>query len=275
VPATTIAYSLPYINWVVLVSLALGSQAAVVVGRLAAPATRGYLAFICFCAAAFAGLAWLADGALPQPIGLAIVASPSLDGPRRALLGLFFLVALVELAATLAGRRAAWLSVAGLLVGSGAALVAAIGWTGSLGDGIPAAVELLALAAATGGTLSAMILGHWYLVTPHLSERPMVVGARLLTVVVAIQVLLFVVWSASGVGTGRPFGALVGSSAVFVWLRLLVGLLFPLVLSWMAWRTARSRSMESTTGLLYLDLAAVAAGTIVAAGLWFGPGLLV
>jgi hypothetical protein len=136
-------------------------------------------------------------------------------------------------------------------------------------------VELLVLAAATGGCLAAMVLGHWYLVTPHLSERPLVLGARLLTAVIAVQLLLFIVWSAAGVGSGRPFGALVGSAAVFVWLRLLVGLLFPLVLSWMAWQTARTRSMESATGLLYLDLAAVAAGTIVAAGLWLGPGILV
>ena len=76
-------------------------------------------------------------------------------------------------------------------------------------------------------------------------------------------------------GRGRPFGALLGSFALFVWLRLLVGLLFPLVISWMALRTASTRSMESATGLLYIDMAAITSGTIVAAGLYFGAGLLV
>jgi hypothetical protein len=33
--------------------------------------------------------------------------------------------------------------------------------------------------------------------------------------------------------------------------------------------------MESATGLLYIDVAAIAASTIVAAGLYFGAGLLV
>jgi hypothetical protein len=33
--------------------------------------------------------------------------------------------------------------------------------------------------------------------------------------------------------------------------------------------------MESATGLLYIDLGAVATGTILAAGLFFGAGILV
>jgi hypothetical protein len=43
----------------------------------------------------------------------------------------------------------------------------------------------------------------------------------------------------------------------------------------MAVRTARTRSMESATGLLYIDLAAIASGTIVASGLYYAFGLLV
>ena len=40
-------------------------------------------------------------------------------------------------------------------------------------------------------------------------------------------------------------------------------------------QTARSRSMESATGLLYINVGTIAAGTILAAGLYFGAGLLV
>jgi hypothetical protein len=68
---------------------------------------------------------------------------------------------------------------------------------------------------------------------------------------------------------------LVGPWALFVWLRLLVGLVFPLVVSWAALQTARSRSMESATGLLYIGVGSIAAGTILASGLYFGAGLLV
>jgi len=68
---------------------------------------------------------------------------------------------------------------------------------------------------------------------------------------------------------------LTGGAALFVWLRLVVSLVAPLVLSVMAHRTARTRSMESATGLLYIALAAVTSGTIVAAGLAYGSGILV
>ncbi len=122
-----------------------------------------------------------------------------------------------------------------------------------------------------------MILGHWYLVTPKLPEAPLILLSRVLLGVVALQVVLFVAWVAIGAGPadGAPFSALTGSWALFVWLRLIVGLVFPLVVSWAAVQTARTRSMESATGLLYINVGTIAAGTILAAGLYFGAGLLV
>ncbi len=56
---------------------------------------------------------------------------------------------------------------------------------------------------------------------------------------------------------------------------LVVGLVFPLLLTWMAYRTSLTRSMESATGLLYIEFALVMASTIVASALLFGEGLLV
>ena len=58
-------------------------------------------------------------------------------------------------------------------------------------------------------------------------------------------------------------------------LLVIFGILFPLLLCWMAWKTALTRSMESATGLLYIELALVLASTIVGAGLAFAVGVLV
>jgi hypothetical protein len=114
-------------------------------------------------------------------------------------------------------------------------------------------------------------------VTPKLPEAPLILMSRLLLGVVTLQLVLFLVWIATGAGPGgeAPFRTLVGPWALFVWLRLIVGLLFPLVVSWAALQTARTRSMESATGLLYINVGTIAAGTILAAGLYFGAGLLV
>ena len=120
-----------------------------------------------------------------------------------------------------------------------------------------------------------MVLGHWYLVSPKLGEGPLVLLSRILLWIVTLQLVLFIVWLATGAGAGTPpFAALVGPWALFVWLRLIVGLVFPLVVSWAAVQTARTRSMESATGLLYINVGTIAAGTILAAGLYFGAGLL-
>jgi hypothetical protein len=167
--------------------------------------------------------------------------------------------------------------MAGLASGVGVLVLGGLSWGGGPVGALLLSIELAALAAALGGVWASMVLGHWYLVTPKLPEAPLVRFAGVLGLVVAAQIVLFVVWTAFGAGpAGVPgFGALVGTWALFVWLRLIVGLVFPLVVSWAALQTARSRSMESATGLLYINVGTIAAGTILAAGLYFGAGLLV
>jgi len=148
-------------------------------------------------------------------------------------------------------------------------------WSGAEPIGVSLLVQLLTLSAITGGSMAAVVLAHWYLVTPKISEEPLVLTTKLLMLVLLLQLLLFGVWAAAGIPGMEPFEVLTGPNMVFVWLRLVIGLVFPLLLSWMAYRTALTRSMESATGLLYIEFALVMASTIVAAGLLFGEGLLV
>ena len=278
VAAEQIGANLAFINWTVLTGLAAGSFGAVVLARLRTSATRGFVAFTSICALVFGLLALASDLGLPPAlIGSPVVTDPSWDVPRRVALGAFCLAALAY-AVALARREAGTRMGLGGLVAAGATLVAgALGWGGGVLTAVPLLVQLVILAAATGGVFAAMILGHWYLVTPKLPKEPLVFFARLLTAIVGLQLALFVVWVAIGAGpsSGGPFAVLVGPWALFVWLRLVVGLLFPLVVSWAAIQTARTRSMESATGLLYIDVGSIAAGTILAAGLYFGAGLLV
>ena len=280
-PAEQIASNLSLINWTVLAGLAVGSFAVVVVARLQTGATRGYLAFTAFCAALFGGLAYLSDTGLSAVGGGSpVVADVAFDGARRAALVAFTVLAALTMIQVGRGRRGAWPGAAGLAAGVAALLAGALTWGAGAGAVAVAllAIQLVVLAAATGGVFAAMILGHWYLVTPKLPEAPLVQVSRALLAIVAIQVLLFVAWVGLGAGpgsTGGPFAALTGSWALFVWLRLVVGLVFPLVVSWAAVQTARTRSMESATGLLYINVGTIAAGTILAAGLYFGAGLLV
>jgi hypothetical protein len=290
VPAERIAENLAYINWTLLATLAVGSFWAVALGRLTTDATKGYLAFVAFSAAGVAALAALSDGALPvldASAGSSATPGPILPGDATwAAVRPVALWALAAAAATYAvlllrGGHARWLAIAGSLLGLVALAAGAAAWStplgGAGGQPLLLLVQLGILAAATGGVWASMILGHWYLVTPKLPEAPLVRFARLLTLVVGAQVVLFVAAQLVGAGPGgvAGFGALGGQWALFVWLRLVVGLAMPLVISWAAIQTARTRSMESATGLLYIDVGLIAAGTILAAGLYFGAGLVV
>ncbi len=277
-PAERIAENLAYINWTVLTSLAVGSFGAVVLARLRTDATRGFLVFTAACAVALAVLAYLSDQALPATLGGSpIVTDATFDTPRRVALGAFVVLAAAYTVALSQRRRAPALAAGALSAAAAVLVCGALAWGGGTFGAVPLLVQLVVLAVATGGVFAAMILGHWYLVTPKLPEAPLILIARSLLAVVALQLLLFGVWVATGAGPAgaSPFGVLVGQWALFVWLRLVIGLVFPLVVSWAAVKTARSRSMESATGLLYINVGSIAAGTILAAGLYFGAGVLV
>jgi hypothetical protein len=277
VPAQRIAENLAFINWTLLTGLGVGAFGAVVLMRLRTAATRGFLGFSATCAAGFGLLAHLSDGALVQAAaapGSTVVIDPTWTAPRDGALIAFTILALLY-ALVLARRMAPLVAAGGLVAGVAALAFGALAWGGGLlGTGVALGQDLL-LAAATGGVFVAMILGHWYLVTPKLPEGPLILLSRVLFGLVAAQVVLFGASMLLGAGSGGgPFSPLTGPWAQFVWLRLLVGLIFPLIVSWAAIQTARSRSMESATGLLYINVGSIAAGTILAAGLYFGARLI-
>ena len=60
--------------------------------------------------------------------------------------------------------------------------------------------------------------------------------------------------------------------AWLTWLRFGVGIVFPLAIAILALLATRATSLQATTGLLYIGLAAVMAGTIGAASLSYLSG---
>lgn len=268
--------SLPHVAWVLLAALSLGSFVFVVVTRQLTDATRGYLGFTSVCAGLLGALTLLTDLGLPAPTDLIVRTAPAdLTLLRQYGLSVFVAAALVYPFVGRRPRATLVVTLAGLAAGAVALAAAAFGWAPSGVDGVPLLVQLVVLSLVTGGSLAAIVLGHWYLVTPKISERPLVLQARGLLAIVIVQALLFVTWTTLGGGPGQDaFEALAGGSLLLVALRLVVSIIFPLALCAMAWRTALTRSMESATGLLYINLAAVMAGTIGAAALYLSSGLL-
>lgn len=182
------------------------------------------------------------------------------------------------------------------LVGVGALAVSGTAYQASPLAAPLAALSFLLAAGALGTVWSGMMLGHWYLVTPLLAPRPLLrINAGIATVVIGQALLLAALaamgafaWGSGAVGTAASGGAIAGGAAsggmtssgfpaslldALFWLRVGVGIVFPLGLAWMIWRTARVRSMMSATGLLYVALGAMLAAEIIAKSLFFITGV--
>ena len=154
-----------------------------------------------------------------------------------------------------------------------AALISAPAWSYA---GVLA--SMLVSALVLGGSLMAMSWGHWYLTNSGLPKEPLEQMSLLLFGALIVQLLLVVVGVAAPVRetplTQTAFGVSLGENPAF-WFRVGVGLLFPLVLAWLAWRAATIRGMMSATGLLYIAVGAVLAGEVLARGLLFATGAAV
>jgi hypothetical protein len=57
--------------------------------------------------------------------------------------------------------------------------------------------------------------------------------------------------------------------AVFFWMRVIIGIAFPLILAAMTWQTCKLKAHMSSTGFLYVALAAVLAGEIISRVIMF------
>ena len=147
---------------------------------------------------------------------------------------------------------------------------AAVGSSLAVASTTLAIASFLSSAALLGGSFTAMILGHWYLVLPSMdvSLLQSIVKFHIGSIIVRIVVTIAVVWIAIAgwePGVGPNFQHYVLSSAgVFFWQRILFGLLGPSVLSYLTWETAKIRSTQSATGILYVDVFPVIVGELLA-----------
>jgi len=132
---------------------------------------------------------------------------------------------------------------------------------------------LLALplgALALGGANAAMLLGHWYLVTPKLSSGPLQRAALVLVGAVVLQIALVSIAVVRGEISLNMEPALIVASG----LRVGVGLFMTLAVALAAWWTARMNT-QASTGLLFVGLGCVIAGEVSARVLFFLTGAAV
>ncbi len=158
--------------------------------------------------------------------------------------------------------------------------------------GIFTVASFFAAALALGGVLTAMWLGHWYLVTPALSEKPLQFATTLVLLGVLAQVLFAFI---AGPSTAHSVSSQPATPTVITtpttrpdphvkpanaptytplstdaigWVRILISFVIPLILGGLAWKLIRDRSFQSATGMLYLVVVCTLAGEALARGLF-------
>jgi len=155
-----------------------------------------------------------------------------------------------------------------------AGVVALLAQAISIAVGFPSQVmtilSFFSSAFLLGGACTAMILGHWYLVIPSLqvSHLQSIVKVHMASMVVRVVIVSAVIafaivsWEP---GLGPNFSRYIFSIAgIFFWQRMLFGLAGPAVLSYLTWETAKIRSTQSATGILYVDFFTVVVGEVLA-----------
>lgn len=120
-----------------------------------------------------------------------------------------------------------------------------------------------------GGVTMGMILGHWYLVTPRLPEQPLREVTFFLLVAMGVQALLIILALALPRDTIASADETPILENPFFWMRVAGGLAFPMLLTWMAYDSSGVRAMQSATGLLYIAMALILSGEVLAKGLLF------
>jgi hypothetical protein len=270
------AESLPHALLIVLVEFTIGSLWVLALCDARGNATASFIKFGAVLTLVMAALTfWLST---LVDIGDEVDGYP-LDADRigeaQAALAAVFALSGLYAAAAIREHR-----VPGLVFGAMGSLagIAAIAFLAQV-ISIPTWGFLLVFASlaigalAVGAVSMGMILGHWYLVTPRLPEAPLREMTGLLLVVIALQGILIVA------SLALPRDAIDGSVTTpilenpFLWMRIGFGLAFPGLLVWMAFDSSKVRAMQSATGLLYIAMALVLCGEVVAKGLLFASAV--
>jgi hypothetical protein len=123
-----------------------------------------------------------------------------------------------------------------------------------------------------------MLLGHWYLVVPKLSAKPLKIAAVITWIILAVKII----WSSYSLYKHYDFfeeQTQLGAGYAFNWMllsmRVSFGYLVILGMSLFNWKLLQLRSIQSSTGILYAMTFFVFIGELVSMYIYFNYGLYI
>ncbi len=117
-----------------------------------------------------------------------------------------------------------------------------------------------------GLVITAMLVGHWYLVRPTLSIDELKRVVYVMALVIGLRFVLGTYMLTSLLASKSElelYRFLSHSPGLFILMRYFWGLLGPAVLAWMILGTVKIRSTQSATGILYVAVICILTGEIL------------
>jgi hypothetical protein len=272
--------AIPLITLQAVVEVAIGGFLALFITDLTRLVTRGFLASTGFVLLLIGALGVAGEFAIPDPTHFTDHAlNRGWLSPSLRLTAAFMAAFLLYLVAVYLRPPVLHLIVGFLTAALGiSALVTTAFLFQTPGWGAYATLASFLLSAITIGTVTtAMLLGHWYLVVPNLSTRPLL---ALLVILAAAFVLQGVLDAAALALLGGHAGVvsqrdvLSGRFALVFWIgRVGVGIALPLLIAALAAQSTRTRSLMSATGLLYVAVVLTLVGQVTGKVIFFSGNL--
>ena len=129
-----------------------------------------------------------------------------------------------------------------------------------------------------GSITYAMVMGHWYLVTPRLSEKPLQYATYFMWLLLVIKIA----WTGyTYLSLGEYFvsGTNLGAGYIFNWLMLTMrigwGYVVIAVMSYFAYRLISMRSIQSATGMLYAMTFFILVAELISNYMFFEYGMMI
>ncbi|MGH7685313.1 MAG: hypothetical protein ACREN2_00605 [Candidatus Dormibacteria bacterium] len=264
----------PIAGYLTLLELSIGTIAAAYVIDVMGRVGRGYVGSTAVICALIAGIAlWIG---VNVPTDVTLLHSPISSAAMGSLIrwSIGYIGALLGFTffcweGTDAARRVVGvitLAVGGVCIGKAAVAV------GPAITGAPAAVAVLVPATLVSGVaLAGMLLGHYYLVAPSMSFRPLRQMVRLVLGAVAVEAVVVAGVLVAAAPDART--QMLTTYALPFWLLVIgAGIVFTATVSLLTGHFARIRANQPATAMLYVLIISVLMGTVPAHLLFFVTG---
>lgn len=259
----------PIVVILVLLELSAGALAVTWAGDLAGDAQRGFAGTTAVILLAIMGVDLVLIAVIPDPSELLHRSVDAAGFSSMIHWSVAFTVGLALYALFCAvGTDPARRVVGGAaLIAGGVALARAASVFGSpLFGGWGGAVALLPPALLAGSTLAGMLLGHWYLIAPDLSFRPLRHAVGVIFAAVAVQAVAVV--GALLVAGGAERSQVLHDPAFWL-LVVATGLVATAAINGLTFYFARIRANQPATAMLYVLIISALMGVVPGHLLYF------